>query len=179
MSYVDEQYIISMDTHELIERLGNGLLVEEAKHIIKRELRNRGINPDDPVVDDDVLVEPVSDFSISDLPLWRQLFTFRGRASRLKFWIVFVPCLIVFNFLIWYLEILLNRDESVAIIFVILAPVAWVFWATMAQRCHDRNKSGRYTALLFIPLIGLLWAIVELGCLPGSKDSNRFGRSTR
>ena len=43
------------------------------------------------------------------------------------------------------------------------------------KRCHDRDKSGWWCLLLFIPFVGLIWAIIDLGLLEGTKGDNRFG----
>ncbi|MDR1276014.1 MAG: DUF805 domain-containing protein [Candidatus Accumulibacter sp.] len=164
------------ETEELVERLKSGYYREEARPIVERELQNRELHPDSPEPSDPP--EPVSDFSLSDLPFWRQLFTFKGRTGRLKFWLVVPPAWVFFILCRVYLEILLNRGESTVGLFVLLIPVAWVHWATIAQRCHDRGKSGiGYYLLLLIPFIGQLWAIFELGFLPGMPGSNRYGKS--
>lgn len=43
------------------------------------------------------------------------------------------------------------------------------------KRCHDRGKTGWWCLLLLIPIVGLIWAIIDLGILEGDKDTNRFG----
>jgi uncharacterized membrane protein YhaH (DUF805 family) len=43
------------------------------------------------------------------------------------------------------------------------------------KRCHDRDKSGWFVLISFIPVIGPLWMLVELGFLRGSDGQNRFG----
>ena len=43
------------------------------------------------------------------------------------------------------------------------------------KRCHDRDKSGWWICILFIPLIGFIWWLVEFGFLQGTVGPNRFG----
>ena len=43
------------------------------------------------------------------------------------------------------------------------------------KRCHDRGKSGWWCLLLLIPIIGTLWAIIDLGILEGDKGRNAYG----
>ena len=43
------------------------------------------------------------------------------------------------------------------------------------KRWHDRDKSGWWSLIAFIPLIGFLWVLIECGFLAGTSGSNRFG----
>jgi uncharacterized membrane protein YhaH (DUF805 family) len=43
------------------------------------------------------------------------------------------------------------------------------------KRFHDRGKSGWWVLILFIPVIGFFWAIIDLGILQGDPGDNRFG----
>lgn len=175
-----EQNIREMESEEIVERLEKDYFTEAARSIAEEELRNRGVNPENPILDEEQNDDDDSDFSLSDLPLWRQLVTFRGRASRLKFWIVESLGSMLLIILEIFLEVLIEDSEFATALCVI--PVAGLIvvaiWANLVQRCHDRNKSGCYVFLLFIPLIGQLWALVELGCLPGTPGPNRFGKAT-
>ena len=47
--------------------------------------------------------------------------------------------------------------------------------AVYTKRWHDHNKSGWWTLILFVPAIGPIWMLVELGFLPGTIGPNRFG----
>ncbi len=100
-------------------------------------------------------------------------FSFEGRISRSMFWLKY--------FLPWVgLNIVaLIVDTAIG------APVAqlavglvglWVGLAAGAKRCHDRNRSGWFQAIVLIPLIGAIWLLVELGFLKGTDGENRFGQ---
>lgn len=43
------------------------------------------------------------------------------------------------------------------------------------KRWHDRDKSGWFVLVGFIPVIGWIWTLVECGCLKGTDGPNRFG----
>jgi uncharacterized membrane protein YhaH (DUF805 family) len=45
--------------------------------------------------------------------------------------------------------------------------------AIVVKRCHDRGKSGFWALLLFIPVIGFLWLLVDCGLLPPATASGR------
>lgn len=178
---VIEKTIRGMDTDQLVDRLRRDLFGDEARPIAESELARRGIDPESPVLpnQDPLPPEPISDFSLRDLPVWKRFFTFRGRASRIKFWGIVPVAWLCFIFLRVLMEVLFDRVSYPVLllaVFVPLIPIAWIHWATIVQRLHDRNKSGHRAWLLFVPLIGPLWALIELGCLPGTPGPNRFGR---
>ena len=51
----------------------------------------------------------------------------------------------------------------------------WFSLAVGAKRCHDRNRSGWFQAIVLIPIIGAIWLLIELGFLKGTEGENRFG----
>jgi uncharacterized membrane protein YhaH (DUF805 family) len=64
----------------------------------------------------------------------------------------------------------------------VLLPVAIVSllflyptYALYAKRWHDRNKSGWWSLIGFVPFIGGLWLLIELGFLGGDVGENDFG----
>jgi len=48
-------------------------------------------------------------------------------------------------------------------------------YALYAKRWHDRNKSGWWSLIGFVPLIGGLWLLIELGFLGGDEGENDYG----
>ena len=44
-----------------------------------------------------------------------------------------------------------------------------------AKRCHDRGKSGWWCILLFVPIVGFFWAVIDLGILEGDQGPNEYG----
>ncbi len=62
-------------------------------------------------------------------------------------------------------------------------PVSDAWWwlscipgfAGTTKRWHDRNRSGWWSLLLLVPVIGWIWVFISLGCRDGSRGPNRFG----
>ena len=48
-------------------------------------------------------------------------------------------------------------------------------YALYTKRWHDRNKSGWWSLIGFVPLIGGLWLLIELGFLGGDDGDNFYG----
>jgi len=65
--------------------------------------------------------------------------------------------------------------SMVAMLFSVTVLTTWMAFAVTIKRFHDRDKSGFWCLIVFVPLIGPLWQLVECGFLSGSPDSNRFG----
>ena len=109
---------------------------------------------------------------------WSYILTsFEGRISRQPFWIA-VLVLWVASIAASIVTIILFGPQSTAT-YAIQAIIGLVFlWPSLAvavKRYHDRDKSGWWTLIVFIPLIGIIWYIIELGFLRGTPGPNRFG----
>jgi uncharacterized membrane protein YhaH (DUF805 family) len=103
---------------------------------------------------------------------------FEGRIGRVTFWAVQIPVLILFWFYGQHVDPLLARwfpysvFEGLSFALLLAAPLIWVQCAIVIKRCHDRGKSGFWALLLFIPVIGLLWLLVDCGLLP-ARETDR------
>ena len=64
-------------------------------------------------------------------------------------------------------------SKALTFALVLAAPLIWVQCAIVIKRCHDRGKSGFWALLLFIPVIGFLWLLVDCGLLPPARESGR------
>ncbi|MDP8997367.1 MAG: DUF805 domain-containing protein [Pseudomonadota bacterium] len=130
---------------------------------------------------------------------WKNLYlSMEGRTNRQPFWLGIVVLVIV----TWILEFILftafgvslipsmdpNADPAaaaaaasammgkMAVPLIILALlILWPNLCLYAKRWHDRDKSGWWTLIMFVPLIGSIWLLVELGFLRGTPGPNRFG----
>lgn len=66
----------------------------------------------------------------------------------------------------------------VAILFALLFfGFLWNTYAVQAKRWHDRDKSGWWSMVGFIPYIGGIWVLVECGFLRGTDGPNRHGEA--
>ncbi|MFP6749867.1 MAG: DUF805 domain-containing protein [Alphaproteobacteria bacterium] len=56
--------------------------------------------------------------------------------------------------------------------------IGFIFWTSLAvvvKRCHDRDRSGWFLLIGFIPILGAIWLLVEIAFLKGTSGENRFG----
>ena len=58
---------------------------------------------------------------------------------------------------------------------ILILITLWPALAIYTKRWHDRDKSGWWSLIMFVPIIGGLWMLIELGFLRGTDGSNRFG----
>ena len=60
-------------------------------------------------------------------------------------------------------------------LFVVMLVLSVSGLLSSIKRCHDRGRSGWFLLVSFIPLVGAIWMLVELGFLRGTSGTNRFG----
>src|SRR5262249_41639560 len=112
------------------------------------------------------------------------LFGFSGRIGRLQWWLAQLAILGVL--VVAVVLIMMSVDPTKtefedlpSSVFLILAATAvlaiWINVACTVKRFHDRNKSGFWFFIVFVPYIGGLWQIVECGFLAGSPGDNNYG----
>ena len=109
----------------------------------------------------------------------KYLFTsFEGRINRAKFW-AGVGFLIAIGLLAMFIDMLLGttmgRDGYGIVSLVVSLASVYFALALYAKRWHDRDKSGWWSLILLVPLIGFVWWIVECGILEGTRGPNRYG----
>ena len=109
---------------------------------------------------------------------WQFLFaTFDARIGRQTFWIGTIVLWVVSLIVHGLIAVLFGYDTqagtglSGVVVLVMLYPSI----AVGVKRLHDRDKSGWWLLLLIVPVIGIIWYIVEAGCLRGTVGQNRFG----
>lgn len=106
---------------------------------------------------------------------WQDLlFSFDGRINRAKYWLGTV---IAWVFGAVAVALLQTVGGTIGLLVAIAAYVAliWVGFAVLIKRWHDRGKSGWWVLIVFVPLIGYLWALIETGFLEGDKGENLYG----
>jgi uncharacterized membrane protein YhaH (DUF805 family) len=102
------------------------------------------------------------------------LFSFQGRVGRMQFWLT---SLILYG-IVMVLELVGRKSGATAaamLLLVLLVPIIWASLAVGVKRWHDRDKSGWWSLINLVPIIGTLWALVETGFLKGTSGQNRFG----
>ena len=120
------------------------------------------------------------------------LFSFKGRIGRLAWWggqLINTLWLVVCVLLMVAVTGLSISDTTTLtdlqkaglgasfLLFLIaaLVPAIWINAATSVKRFHDRDKSGFWFFICFVPYIGSLWLIVECGFLSGTAGGNSYG----
>jgi uncharacterized membrane protein YhaH (DUF805 family) len=123
------------------------------------------------------------------------LFSFDGRLRRLHFWL-FAIALAIANSIVGSLTFFPAIMAAAAsgdpeqIVVAYGSPGSLIFWAwwlvmlwpSLAldiKRLHDRNRSGWFLFIVLIPIIGVLWLLIELLFLDGTPGPNRFGPSPK
>jgi len=116
------------------------------------------------------------------------LFGFQGRANRAKWWLValaiFVVEMIVVAAIFGGAALSGDPQQMAAamggpiagiVIFVMVVLATWIHLAIAVKRYHDRNKSGWWVLIIFVPVIGGLWYFIECGFLRGTPGPNAYG----
>jgi uncharacterized membrane protein YhaH (DUF805 family) len=115
------------------------------------------------------------------------LFGFQGRTNRAKFWLVALAIVVIEFILLAILggsaamsadpqQALADIGPVTAIVLLIFGLAAtWISIAVGIKRFHDRNKSGVWILIIFVPLIGSLWYLIECGFLRGTPGPNDYG----
>jgi uncharacterized membrane protein YhaH (DUF805 family) len=123
--------------------------------------------------------------------------SFGGRAARKEYWLGFLVLMIVS----WILQMVLfavfganmmsvdpnatpeaaamaaqeAMSKAVLPFGILMLLTLWPSLALYTKRWHDRGKSGWWSLILIIPIIGALWMLIELGFLRGTDGPNDYG----
>ena len=119
------------------------------------------------------------------------LFSFEGRINRARFWLValgiFVAEMIILGILFASLGggAAMSADPeqamaaiggvSMVILAVVVVVATWISLAIGVKRWHDRNKTGWWMLINFVPVIGPFWYLIECGFLKGTSGPNIYG----
>ncbi|HET8707620.1 MAG TPA: DUF805 domain-containing protein, partial [Pseudomonadales bacterium] len=109
------------------------------------------------------------------------LFSFDGRIRRLTYWLCTFALSCaggIFSYFANALQLYQLPQPDLLVELLTLAfgvAVIWISFAIQIKRWHDRNKSGWWCLIVLIPVIGTIWAFIELGLLGGNAGSNEFG----
>jgi uncharacterized membrane protein YhaH (DUF805 family) len=110
---------------------------------------------------------------------WKYLFTsFDGRINREPFWagvLVLIGANIVLAILGSILGMIFGPLQYLASIgsLVLIYPAV----ALYAKRWHDQAKSGWWTLIALVPLLGAIYMIYMLGIKEGEPAANQYGQN--
>ncbi len=106
---------------------------------------------------------------------WQNLFlTYDGRLNRQPFWIGNIV-LTVINIAATLLGLAIGGAVGNLISIVVSLALLYPGICIAIKRAHDRDKSGWWILIILIPLVGIIWYIVEFGCLRGTEGPNQYG----
>ena len=112
------------------------------------------------------------------------LFGFEGRVGRLSWWLgeLVAFSVVVIGIVIAVMTVDHGPDgkavPSLSTAIVVLSAIAlgtWIRVSVTVKRYHDRGKGGVWFLVVFIPIIGPLWQLIECGFLPGTEGPNAYG----
>ena len=114
------------------------------------------------------------------------LFSFQGRVNRAKWWLVGIASSVVFGVVFAIVMALFGGGTDpttgmpsfsaiggilMAIAYIVLL---WIGLAISVKRCHDRNRSGWFVLLGFVPIANI-WYLIEVAFLKGTTGANQYG----
>ena len=107
-----------------------------------------------------------------------------GRIGRAQWWLAQIAVLAIVFVVVILLGMLQGASEQaqtadallLAIGLLILSlTLMWMTFCLTVKRYHDRGKSAWWYLIQFIPIIGGIWAFIELGFCSGDDGDNEFG----
>jgi uncharacterized membrane protein YhaH (DUF805 family) len=108
------------------------------------------------------------------MPLRQILFGFKGRIPRKAYWLYGVLGLLLVSVMVTLLLGIAGVDERTAEVVANLL-ILWPVAAVSVKRWHDRDKSAAWLLINLVPVLGVIWSLVENGLLRGTVGGNRFG----
>lgn len=105
---------------------------------------------------------------------WKKYVEFSGRARRKEFWMFFL-----FNFIAGCVASVIDGvlgTMAIGSLYSLAALLPGL--AVCARRLHDTDRSGWWTLIALIPVVGIIVLIV-FGCLDSTPGENRFGANPK
>ena len=113
------------------------------------------------------------------------LFSYAGRINRGKFWLGAVILTVINGVLFSILGAVASTqgEEGVSALYIVLGIICLLIMVASVycsvclgiKRYHDRDKSGVWVLIQFVPAIGAIWYFIEAGCLRGTAGPNQYG----
>src|SRR5262245_59006280 len=99
------------------------------------------------------------------------LFSFRGRIPRSTFWWT----MLLLGSGLMLVRVALEAGFGPRGSLVLFPFLVWAALAHAARRLRDRGRRPAWLVLVLVPVIGPLWALIELGLRRGIPGENRYG----
>jgi uncharacterized membrane protein YhaH (DUF805 family) len=94
-----------------------------------------------------------------------------GRIPRKAFWLYFVLPLIVVSMVLGVISAIIKTE---ALIWIFQIAILYPSIVAGIKRLHDRDMSGWWVLIGFVPFVGALILLV-MYCMRGTEGPNRFG----
>lgn len=106
---------------------------------------------------------------MENIDLGHLFLQFDGRINRAKAWLGYI--------VVWVIGAVVGQifGFTSAIYGLVSLLLLWPFLAVAIKRWHDRDKSGWWMLIILVPIVGVIWVLVELGFLPGTAGPNQYG----
>jgi uncharacterized membrane protein YhaH (DUF805 family) len=99
------------------------------------------------------------------------LFSSEGRLNRKPFWI---SCLLTaIAEIVASVTVLIDPTGVIPMALFLL--IGFTTFMPIIKRLHDRNHSGWYMLLMFVPLVNI-WVSIQLYLLRGTQGENKYGK---
>ena len=95
-----------------------------------------------------------------------------GRLNRKPLWI-FMIALSIVEAILTSIGYAIDDSGKLSSMLAFIASLACIM--PLIKRCHDRNRSGLFLLLGFIPLVNI-WVFIELYFLRGTYGDNKYGK---
>lgn len=109
------------------------------------------------------------------------LFSFEGRVSRQVFWLFLLACIVIGMVAGFGAAASIGTIEDPSQlqlpvwVWIVQLALLWPALAIYAKRWHDQDKSGWWTLIMLVPILGGLILLIMLGFIAGTAGPNRFG----
>ena len=112
------------------------------------------------------------------------LFSPSGRIGRGKWWLGQLYLILSLGTIVclWVYASTQPKETlgilGVPLLLLTIVIIPLNFWNNLVitiKRYHDRNKSGWWFLFIFVPIVGPIWQLIELGFLGGDLGENDYG----
>ena len=93
--------------------------------------------------------------------------SYEGRINRQPFWLAVIVLMVANGIAVAVFQSWVTGLIQLALFY----PA----FAVSVKRCHDRGKSGWWSLVMLIPVVGFVWAVIDLGILQGTDGGNTYG----
>jgi len=102
------------------------------------------------------------------------LLSAQGRINRKTYWTgIVIIC--VAAIIISIIAMALGDTLRIILFVILYIAILYPSICLAIKRFHDRGKSAWWVFIAFVPVIGGIWYLVEVGFLPGTPGANEYG----